>query len=193
MKIQNTIALSTAALALSASLLTVPAFAVEGTLAEYPNCPHLQGHHDAECGYVEAQDEVPCSNELHQWLAPSSHLTAGCGWKPAVKGVPCAHVHTADCLPKNNVVDPDEDGDASAYIEPNYYADYDEDVTYVQDGYTVICRVLNVRATASTEKARIGILRRGETVKVLGFEGNWAKISYNGGEAYVYAKYIKKA
>ena len=171
----------------------MPAFAVEGTLAEYPNCPHLQGHHDAECGYVEAQDEVPCGNELHQWLAPSQHLTAGCGWKPAVKGVPCAHVHTADCLPKNNVVDPDEDGDASAYIEPNYYADYDEDVTYVQDGYTVICRVLNVRATASTEKARIGILRRGETVKVLGFEGNWAKISYNGGEAYVYAKYIKKA
>ena len=35
--IQKTIALSTAALALSASLLTVPAFAVEGTLAEYPN------------------------------------------------------------------------------------------------------------------------------------------------------------
>ena len=33
MKIQKTIALSTAALALSASLLTVPAFAVEGTLA----------------------------------------------------------------------------------------------------------------------------------------------------------------
>lgn len=188
MKIQKTIALSTAALALSASLLTVPAFAVEGTLAEYPNCPHLQGHHDAECGYVEAQDEVPCGIELHQWLDPSSHLTAGCGWKPAVKGVPCAHVHTADCLPKNN-----EGGDAFSYIEPNYYADYDEDVTYAQDGYTVICRVLNVRTTASTEKARIGILRRGETVKVLGFEGNWAKISYNGGEAYVYAKYIKKA
>lgn len=125
------------------SLLTVPAFAVEGTLAEYPNCPHLQGHHDAECGYVEAQDEVPCSNKNHDWLSPSSH---DCTYKPAVKGVPCAHVHTADCLPKNNVVDPDEDGDASAYIEPNYYADYDEDVTYVQDGYTVICRVLNVRA-----------------------------------------------
>lgn len=69
MKIQKTIALSTAALALSASLLTVPAFAVEGTLAEYPNCPHLQGHHDAECGYVEAQDEVPCSNKNHDWLS----------------------------------------------------------------------------------------------------------------------------
>ena len=109
----------------------MPAFAVEGTLAEYPNCPHLQGHHDAECGYVEAQDEVPCSNKNHDWLSPSSH---DCTYKPAVKGVPCAHVHTADCLPKNNVVDPDEDGDASAYIEPNYYADYDEDVTYVQDG-----------------------------------------------------------
>ena len=127
MKIQKTIALSTAALALSASLLTVPAFAVEGTLAEYPNCPHLQGHHDAECGYVEAQDEVPCSNKNHDWLSPSSH---DCTYKPAVKGVPCAHVHTADCLPKNNVVDPDEDGSASAYIEPNYYADYDEDVTF---------------------------------------------------------------
>jgi uncharacterized protein YgiM (DUF1202 family) len=86
---------------------------------------------------------------------------------------------------------------AENYIEPTYHGDYEEDVEYINaDGttdYIVVCRALNVRATASTAKAPIEVIHRGDVVKVVEFVGNWAKISYNDAEAYVYAKYIEEA
>ena len=84
------------------------------------------------------------------------------------------------------------------FIEPTYYADYTEDVEYVTPAeettdYVVICRALNVRATASTKLDPIDIIHRGDVVKVVEFDGNWAKIALEDGtNAYVYAKYIDK-
>ena len=86
----------------------------------------------------------------------------------------------------------------SNFIEPTYYADYTEDVEYVTPeeettDYVVICRALNVRATASTKLDPIDIIHRGDVVKVVEFDGNWAKIALEDGtNAYVYAKYIDK-
>ena len=86
---------------------------------------------------------------------------------------------------------------ADSFIEPIYYADYTEDVEYVNaDGsvdYVVTCRALNVRSTASTEKDPIDLLHRGDVIKVTEIEGNWAKVvTVDGSDAYVYVDYIEK-
>lgn len=76
----------------------------------------------------------------------------------------------------------------NAYLEPNYYPDYD-----AEESYVVICRRLNVRPDASTRNARVDVLTRGTTVQVLSIENGWAKIvRADGSEAYVFAKYIRK-
>ena len=87
---------------------------------------------------------------------------------------------------------------ADTFIEPVYYADYTEDVEYVQpdDGtvaYVVTCRALNVRPTASTAEEPVEIIHRGDVVKVIEFVGNWAKVvTVDGSDAYVYGSYIEK-
>jgi len=76
----------------------------------------------------------------------------------------------------------------NAYLEPNYYPDYD-----AEESYVVICRRLNVRPDASTRNARVDVLPRGTTVQVLSIENGWAKIvRADGSEAYVFAKHIRK-
>lgn len=76
-----------------------------------------------------------------------------------------------------------------------YYASYEEDETADEDLNilcTVTCRALNVRSTPSTDEARIGLLYRNDTVNVLAYEGNWAKIeTVDGSDAYVYAAYLE--
>lgn len=85
----------------------------------------------------------------------------------------------------------------SNFIEPTYYADYTEDVEYITPeeetvDYVVICRALNVRATASTKLDALDIIHRGDVVKVVEIDENgWAKIALEDDTyAYVYAKYI---
>ncbi len=79
---------------------------------------------------------------------------------------------------------------SSAYVEPNYYADYAE---ADENLYVVVCRRLNVRSTPSTKLSAIGQLQRGDVVKVVSIENGWARIEMsNGSNAYVYAKYIEK-
>ena len=76
----------------------------------------------------------------------------------------------------------------TAYLEPNYYPDYD-----AEESYVVICRRLNVRPDAATRNARVDVLTRGTAVQVLSIENGWAKIARaDGSEAYVFAKYIRK-
>jgi hypothetical protein len=50
---------------------------------------------------------------------------------------------------------------------------------------------LNVRKTPDVNSVIIGKLGRNETVKVLEIQGQWAKIEYQGKEAYVNAQYLK--
>ncbi|MFT8389754.1 MAG: SH3 domain-containing protein [Sporolactobacillus sp.] len=52
---------------------------------------------------------------------------------------------------------------------------------------------LNVRSEASTSGHIITTLKKGSSVSVTGTSGNWLKISYNGGEAFVAADYISKS
>lgn len=75
-----------------------------------------------------------------------------------------------------------------AYVSANYLSSTEVKA----EPYYVVCRALNVRKSASTKYARIGLLHRGDTVKVLTIQNGWAQISYNGGTAYVSASYIAK-
>ena len=79
-------------------------------------------------------------------------------------------------------------GDAVGYVSANYLT---FDAVQPEVHY-VVCRALNVRKTPSTKLPRVGLLQRGEQVQVLSVENGWAKIAFNGGEAYVSAGYLSK-
>lgn len=51
---------------------------------------------------------------------------------------------------------------------------------------------VNVRSGPSTRHARVGQLRPGDQVRVTGWEGNWARVRFAGGDAsgYVSASYL---
>ncbi|WP_055072041.1 SH3 domain-containing protein [Clostridium massiliamazoniense] len=60
-----------------------------------------------------------------------------------------------------------------------------------QKAKVVTANGLNVRAKASVNSSRLGILPKGSKVEVIGQEGNWSKIMYNGKVAFVSATYLK--
>ena len=51
---------------------------------------------------------------------------------------------------------------------------------------------INVRMLPSQEATKIGVLAEGSTADLLGEEGEWSKISYNGQVAYVKSEYVTK-
>ena len=57
---------------------------------------------------------------------------------------------------------------------------------------TVTAGILNVRKGPSTSYEVLGKVTRGDTVMITGKSGNWYKIAYKSGTAYVYASYIDK-
>ena len=59
--------------------------------------------------------------------------------------------------------------------------------------YRCTATVLNVRAAASTQSKVLGTLRKGDSVSVIGFEGDFAKINWHSQTAYVSREYIVKA
>ena len=52
---------------------------------------------------------------------------------------------------------------------------------------------LNVRSKASSKGKICGGISKGDTVKVYSISDGWARISFDGGTAYVSAKYLEKA
>ncbi|WKB36229.1 SH3 domain-containing protein [Terrilactibacillus sp. S3-3] len=58
---------------------------------------------------------------------------------------------------------------------------------------TVTADYLNVRSSSSTSSTILGSLKKGSSVSVVGTSGNWLKIKYKSGYAYVSASYVKKA
>ena len=50
---------------------------------------------------------------------------------------------------------------------------------------------LNIRETASASSKKLGVLKNGTTVQVIGETGNWYKINYNGKVGYIYKAYTK--
>ncbi len=50
---------------------------------------------------------------------------------------------------------------------------------------------LNVRSGPGTDYDKIGVLKNGETVVILGRDGTWLRIEYEGQTAWVYSKYVQ--
>jgi cell wall-associated NlpC family hydrolase len=64
----------------------------------------------------------------------------------------------------------------------------------VADTVMTATTTVNVRASASTSSAVIGVLPSGNNVTATGASTNgWTKVSYNGRTAYVYSTYLKAA
>ena len=61
----------------------------------------------------------------------------------------------------------------------------------VSQATIVTANGLNVRAKASMNGAKLGVLPKGAKVNVLGQEGNWSKIMFNGKTAFVSTQYLK--
>ena len=57
--------------------------------------------------------------------------------------------------------------------------------------YTENGKTLNVRSSPETGDNIIGHLKYGAEVNVTGFEGSWAKISYQGGSAWVQSRFLQ--
>lgn len=64
--------------------------------------------------------------------------------------------------------------------------------TVEEEVYLKATDVINVRKTASTEENSIGQTTVGELYRVIGTEGDWSKIEYDGGMAYVMTEYFEK-
>ncbi len=202
-------------LVLTLGILAVPALAA---------CNHV---HDASC----YEKQLVCGLEEHEhtwtngcWESLWDSMVGG----PTICGkvehthtdacyqdvLNCKHVHDESCgglepeepdpTPDPEPVDPEPEQPASSgsnFIEPTYYADYEEDVVYLDPDaaeaadYAVTCRTLNVRKTPSTEYAPIAQIHRGDIVSVVDWEGDWAKIEWvsaEDGYAYVFGAYIEK-
>ena len=67
-----------------------------------------------------------------------------------------------------------------------------EQTTPAVTRYRCTASVLNVRAAPSMSSQVIGTIQKGETVSVVGFEGNFAKINWRSQTAYVSRDYIQK-
>ena len=68
----------------------------------------------------------------------------------------------------------------------------DADSKENNQGKIVNCKsMVNVREEASSSSKLLGTIKLGSTVTVIKTAGNWTKIKYNGGEAYVFSKYVK--
>ncbi len=128
---------------------------------------------------VYACDRTEC-RYIQSTLLPDGGIDYYCGCRAySCKCAECEHC-------KDQFIE--EASAPNAYLEPNYYPDYD-----AEESYVVICRRLNVRPDASTRNARVDVLPRGTAVQVLSIENGWAKIvRADGSEAYVFAKYIRK-
>jgi len=55
----------------------------------------------------------------------------------------------------------------------------------------VTASALNVRSGPSTKNHKVGMVVKGTRLTILGTQGSWYKISYNGKTAYVHSDYVK--
>ncbi len=88
----------------------------------------------------------------------------------------------------------------ATYEDPNgkNYESYSMKLTVTGDAYKapvtkyVACRALNVRKGPGTSYSKVGLVYRGQEMKVLETAGGWSKVEYAGGIAYVCDKYLAK-
>lgn len=83
-----------------------------------------------------------------------------------------------------------------AYISMEYIkliAPKEHPSTASRETATVTTDKLNVRASASTSAKVLGKLNKGQTVSVISKQGAWAKISFNGTDAFVSTEFLRFA
>ncbi|SDJ22728.1 N-acetylmuramoyl-L-alanine amidase [Salimicrobium halophilum] len=56
---------------------------------------------------------------------------------------------------------------------------------------TVTSDTLNVRKDATSSSERLGAYKKGDRVEIYGYDGYWAKVDYNGQEAWLHKNYMK--
>ena len=88
--------------------------------------------------------------------------------------------------------------DTVGYVHKNYAKISSGSVTPDKDSKSdgqatiVNCKTMvNIRKEASDTSKILGTVKKGATVIVVKVEGNWTRIKYNGGEAYIFSKYVK--
>ena len=59
-----------------------------------------------------------------------------------------------------------------------------------EKGYIDCNTKVNVRAKASSNSKKLGTLQRGTEITITGKTKKWTRISYKGGEAFVFSKYV---
>lgn len=74
----------------------------------------------------------------------------------------------------------------TAYISAQYVQRVDAGC---EKTVTVLCRRLNVRAGADTRFEKVGSASRGDELCVVGEQNGWYEVLYNGGSAWICAKY----
>lgn len=75
----------------------------------------------------------------------------------------------------------------TAYISGKYVTTTKPETAEKKVVYTTAN--LNVRAKASTDSKKLGVLKKGTAVEVTGLKNGWYTIKYNGKTAYIAAKY----
>ena len=86
------------------------------------------------------------------------------------------------------------DGD-TAYIYTSYLSVKKGTDTTPETGtkaYVANTKSVNVRAKASSSSKKLGVLKKGDELNVIGKSGKWTKITYEGGKAWVFSQYVSK-
>lgn len=77
------------------------------------------------------------------------------------------------------------------YVKP--YSGSDDDPVIIGDGTTVYANAaVNVRSGPGTNYAKLGELKRGDTVTLVGSTGSWSIIKWGTGTAYVSSGYLSQ-
>jgi N-acetylmuramoyl-L-alanine amidase len=116
-----------------------------------------------------------------------------------VRTGPGTNYKIVDWLQKGEIVNVLKDGNKWDYIEfgngkKGYISDYYlKTVTVSDELRSVTPYWLTLRNGAGDKYQPIDYLKKGTTVKVISYTGNWAKVSVNGKTGYVYSSYLSKA
>lgn len=83
---------------------------------------------------------------------------------------------------------------ADAWVSSKYLASVDGTVVIPGDSVTMYATTgVNVRSGPSTSYSIVGGLDRGDKVTRIGTSGNWTKVAWGNGSAYVFSKYLQTA
>ena len=83
---------------------------------------------------------------------------------------------------------------SQAWVSSKYLASTDGGYDYVEDTVSTTMYAttgVNIRSGPGTKYSIVGGLNRGDRVTKIGKSGNWTKISWGSGSAYVYSKYLQ--